>query len=623
MGNDSITNKNLGRRSLTVTAGVLFVISCTLAFLVTIAIFWATDLRSSTDYLNSYGYEKITYEGEEVKYGSSLYEFYYSHDPELYSYMEPEEYESYQEQYSKFKTENVFFDIEIDEKLYSDFMGKCWLIEIVSLIVAFLSAILAMTKTGQLSHDGKIKVGWFDRIFIEVDIIVAGLASLGLIVVAMLLISWLHKGEWGINLITEIFKYNPNISTIMDWADTSFFGRRFTAYLFEPRWVLLVLSLLGSLIIFTIDFIAFLSIVRRFKAYRFWRSTIIGAIIYSINDFASTSPHLKFKVLGGMIGSVVAMFMAAAIIVSLFGYNAIIPIAIGAFIMIVLILLIVPTQLQKYEMVRMGINELQKGNFTYKIPYLGKGELGRLANSVNSITEAQSMAIENELKSQRLRTDLISNVSHDIRTPLTSLVSYVDLLKKEGLSSEHAPEYVRIISDKTQRLRKLTDDLFEAAKASSGDIPVNIEKIDMSAIVEQALAELDEGLSKNEIEVIFTNHTENAHVYADGQLLWRVIENILTNVTKYALTGTRTYMDIFDRDDQIVLEVKNVSRDQLNISSNELLERFKRGDSSRNTDGSGLGLAIASDLTALMNGSFNIFIDGDLFKAEVALNKAN
>ena len=145
----------------------------------------------------------------------------------------------------------------------------------------------------------------------------------------------------------------------------------------------------------------------------------------------------------------------------------------------------------------------------------------------------------------------------------------------------------------------------------------------MYAMIEQALAELDESINKNNIEVVLTKHAENTMVYADGKLLWRVVENILTNVTKYALSGTRAYMDIFEKDDTMVLEVKNMSRDQLNISSQELLERFKRGDSSRNTEGSGLGLAIASDLTSLMDGTFEIAIDGDLFKAILSLKKAN
>ena len=202
------------------------------------------------------------------------------------------------------------------------------------------------------------------------------------------------------------------------------------------------------------------------------------------------------------------------------------------------------------------------------------------------------------------------------------MVSYVDLLKTEGLDSENAPSYLTIIDEKTRRLQKLTEDLFEAAKASSGSIPVDIVKIEMSSIVNQAMAELEERLAANELDVIYTNKAETIYVMADGQLLWRVIENLLTNVSKYALPKSRVYLDIREDEQMIYLDVKNISKDRLNISADELMERFKRGDESRNTEGSGLGLSIAKDLTSLMHGKFSIVIDGDLFKATVALQKA-
>ena len=202
------------------------------------------------------------------------------------------------------------------------------------------------------------------------------------------------------------------------------------------------------------------------------------------------------------------------------------------------------------------------------------------------------------------------------------MVSYVDLLKTEGLDSEHAAEYLDIIDEKTKRLQKLTEDLFEAAKASSGSIPVNLEYIEMTAIAQQALAELEGRLSAADLEVIFADRTGgNSFVEADGQLLWRVMENLLVNASKYALPGSRVYIDVTDAEDQVILEIKNMSKDRLNIDADELLERFKRGDESRHTEGSGLGLAIAKDLVALMNGQFSIKVDGDLFKVTVALKK--
>ena len=249
------------------------------------------------------------------------------------------------------------------------------------------------------------------------------------------------------------------------------------------------------------------------------------------------------------------------------------------------------------------------------------------------------------------------------------MVSYIDLIKKEGLDSPNAPEYLQILDEKTQRLRVLTENLFEAAKASSGAIPVNMETIDLGSLVSQSLGEMSSKLENHGLEVIVSNGCENENgvgpsVRADGQLLWRVIENLLGNISKYALENSRVYVDIrrpgvsrssgayetaemsadygmsgtaagvsstqkrdTNGEDQkaksfILMEIKNISRDKLNISADELTERFKRGDESRNTEGSGLGLAIAKDLTTLMNGIFEISIDGDLFKASVMLEEA-
>jgi signal transduction histidine kinase len=294
----------------------------------------------------------------------------------------------------------------------------------------------------------------------------------------------------------------------------------------------------------------------------------------------------------------------------------------------------VPKLVKKYSGIREGVNEVKSGNLTYKIPVEAdeKGpvtDFDSLASDINEISQATNAAVQNELKNQRLKTDLISNVSHDLKTPLTSMITYVDLLKTEGLDSEHAPEYLEILDEKTRRLKGLTENLFEAAKASSGNIPCEITDIDITAIVNQALAEMEDRLSERDLNVIVKNELSSPMVRADGQLLWRVIENLLSNVSKYAQTGSRVYVNLSDSTGNpsagkghALLEVKNISADPLNIPADELMERFKRGDESRNTEGSGLGLAIAKDLTRLMNGVFEITIDGDLFKASVMLEKA-
>jgi signal transduction histidine kinase len=231
------------------------------------------------------------------------------------------------------------------------------------------------------------------------------------------------------------------------------------------------------------------------------------------------------------------------------------------------------------------------------------------------------------MKNQRMKAELISNVSHDLKTPLTSMVTYIDLLKTEGLTSEGAPEYLDILDQKTNRLRQLTEDLFEAAKASSGAIPVKKEKVDMLSLINQGLGEMNQGILESGLEIIIKAELEKYYVCADGQLLWRVVENLLGNVLKYAQENTRVYINIteqgaHDKPSMVVLEIKNISRQALNIEADELMERFKRGDESRATEGSGLGLAIAKDLVKLQGGWLDIKIDGYLFKATVMLEKS-
>ena len=230
-------------------------------------------------------------------------------------------------------------------------------------------------------------------------------------------------------------------------------------------------------------------------------------------------------------------------------------------------------------------------------------------------------AVNDRMKSERLKTELITNVSHDIKTPLTSIVNYVDLLKKEELTGK-AAEYVDVLDRQSARLKKLTEDLFDAAKASSGAMPVDIQQLELVSLINQALAETEERFEARNLNVIFSNKADSVHVMADGQLLWRVMENLFVNASKYALAGSRVYVDLIENGENLTVEVKNMSEAQLNISADELMERFQRGDASRNTEGSGLGLAIAKDLTKLMNGEFKLTVDGDLFKAGVLLERA-
>ena len=245
-------------------------------------------------------------------------------------------------------------------------------------------------------------------------------------------------------------------------------------------------------------------------------------------------------------------------------------------------------------------------------------DIKRHAEDLNAIGVGMNKAVEQRLKSERLKTELITNVSHDIKTPLTSIVNYVDLLKKEELSPA-AGEYVAVLDRQANRLKKLTEDLVEASKASTGNMTVQLEPIVVNEIIHQAIGDYDEKLAAGKLEVIVNTYEGNLMALADGRLLWRVLDNLLSNVCKYAMAGTRVYVDLSAKEGKVFLSMKNISRDPLNVSADELMERFVRGDASRHTEGSGLGLNIARSLMDLMGGGFNLSVDGDLFKAELTL----
>ncbi len=228
--------------------------------------------------------------------------------------------------------------------------------------------------------------------------------------------------------------------------------------------------------------------------------------------------------------------------------------------------------------------------------------------------------MDSEIKSERLKTELITNVSHDIRTPLTSIITYVDLLKVEN-DPEKMAEYIEVLDQKSKRLKHLTDDLFEAAKASSGSMPVQLERIDIVSLLTQGIGEMDEKIEASALNFKLSYPTEKVYVKADGKLLWRSVENLFSNIFKYAQPASRVYIDVEDLGNEILVIFKNISAYELNISADELMERFKRGDESRSSQGSGLGLSIAESLIHIQHGKFLVQVDGDLFKAMIYLPK--
>lgn len=277
-------------------------------------------------------------------------------------------------------------------------------------------------------------------------------------------------------------------------------------------------------------------------------------------------------------------------------------------------------KIKHFQFIQDGVEKIKDGNLHHQIEVGKGGEFSKLSSNINSITGGLRKAVDSELKSERLKTELITNVSHDIRTPLTSIITYVDLLKNEDVSPK-AVEYIEILDQKSKRLKLLTDDLFEAAKASSGDIAVHFEKIDIVSLITQGLGEVNDKVEASNLDFKLNHPNDRVYISADGKLLWRSIENLLSNIFKYALNGSRVYIDIEDVGNEIKLTFKNISAYELNISADELMERFKRGDESRSSQGSGLGLSIAKSLIEVQKGKFNIYVDGDLFKAIITFPK--
>ncbi len=264
------------------------------------------------------------------------------------------------------------------------------------------------------------------------------------------------------------------------------------------------------------------------------------------------------------------------------------------------------------------LRKMYKGDNTAKLnPEEFTKEFQKTVEYINDISNGFENAIQEGIKSERLKTELITNVSHDIKTPLTSIINYVDLLKKEQIENEKVKEYIQILENKSQRLKKLMEDLLEASKASSGNVKLNMEKINVGELIKQSTGEFEDKFKAKNLEVMYTIPEEAVWIKADNRYMYRIIENIFSNVSKYSMEHSRVYVDVEKRNQKVYIAVKNISEDVLNISEEELMQRFVRGDKSRTTEGSGLGISISKSLAELQKGSLALKIDGDLFKVEL------
>lgn len=296
-------------------------------------------------------------------------------------------------------------------------------------------------------------------------------------------------------------------------------------------------------------------------------------------------------------------------------------ILIGIILTIIYIVIFIK-ELIYLDKIIIGSKAATEGKLNCNIEEKGRGHLRELAHDINNIRDGLRKSIESEIKSENMKTELITNVSHDLKTPLTSIINYIDLLKRENIESETAKDYINILDKKSQRLKVLIDDLFEASKATSGAMELNITKIDIVQLLKQSLGENDERFKNSNLSVKLDIPDTKIFINGDGQRLYRVFENLISNIVKYSLSNTRVYIQMYvDDENKVVIIMRNISAYELDFCANEITNRFKRGDSSRSTDGSGLGLAIAKSIVELHGGKLNIEVDGDLFKSIIRLNQ--
>lgn len=345
-----------------------------------------------------------------------------------------------------------------------------------------------------------------------------------------------------------------------------------------------------------------------------------GWLLKIWNGFKKTKKGISenIKLTWKLIGAIGIYIIISIVLVCIFGEFGVILDGILLFYVMYQVI----ARVNSFMKLEAGLKEIYEGNNTirlYKDDFTKEFE--NCVDYVNDISNGFENAVEESLKSERLKTELITNVSHDIKTPLTSIINYVDLIKKENIDNDKLKEYVDILDSKSQRLKKLTEDLVEASKASSGNVSLNLEEIGLIELLNQLIGEYKDKFEEKNLEVVTNLSKVNVKVKADSRYLYRVIDNLFGNISKYALEGSRVYIETEIMEaGRVKVILKNISKDKLNISEEELMQRFVRGDKSRTTEGSGLGLAIARSLTELQKGTLNCKIDGDLFKVEVEFN---
>ena len=451
----------------------------------------------------------------------------------------------------------------------------CTFSGLVSLMGWIISLVYLTLATGRRTGEEKIYLNPIDKI--KTEILVA--AFIFMMVELVILITKVNSEEWA---VYGIIVASGTVSLVID----------------------------GLFLIF------YLSMVRRMKAEMLWETSVACWLERGIRKvFARQKTTVRVLLL--FAGHMAVCFVLA---VGAFYYQSMTALVVLLLFSAGECYMILRKAVEQYQ-IRLGVEKIRDGALSGKIDIEQlHGEEKSLAEAINNIGEGLLHAVDDSTKNERMKADLITNVSHDIKTPLTSIINYVNLMKLEKIDNERVQGYIKILDEKSQRLKQLTADLVEASKISSGNVKLDMQVIDLVELVYQTSGEFNEKFEQKELTIVTKLPKTAVLIRADGRQLYRVIENLYNNVAKYALEKTRVYVDIAYVEEKVVFSIKNVSEHSLareNSNAGDLTERFIRGDSSRTTEGSGLGLSIAKSLTVLMGGVFDIKVDGDLFKASI------
>ena len=488
------------------------------------------------------------------------------------------------------------------------FKGTTWLL--VLSIILFLGATIWLTlEAGRTAEDEELHLNGFDHWKTEIAAV--------LIVLIWIVGSYIGIHFWNGNIYTminDIPTYLKDGGTYFEYyyargMDVS--SAYMSASLYLPSLSIAELAEIYFYGVFTLGcfFMGYVSLIKRIKGRNLWKNSLLRVIvrfIYKIYDNRKKTTKTVLLLCGFFLVQGIAVLFRNGVTMLL-----VLLADVGVFYVVLNGLLL-------KEKLKKGIEEIALEHIEYQIPLQGlRGENLKLAEMINGIANGFHMAVEEAMKNERLKTDLITNVSHDIKTPLTSIINYVAILKQSDIADPKIQGYLDILEAKAQRLKTLTEDVVEASKVSSGNISLEYMDVDLVEMIQQTEGEMAEKFEARNLKMIVNLPAEPAVVHVDGRRMWRVLENIFGNAAKYAMPGTRVYADLKLEEDTVDLSLKNVSEHQLNISADELTERFIRGDLSRSSEGSGLGLSIAQSLTTMQGGTFNLYLDGDLFRVNI------